>query len=87
MMDISETEKIIDTPGVKEFGIINIQRTELAHYFPEFRKRLHDCRFNNCMHLNEPGCAIKNAVENNNISIDRYINYCSILESIPEVPY
>ncbi len=87
MMDISETEKIIDTPGVKEFGIINIQRAELAHYFPEFRKLLQDCRFNNCMHLNEPGCAIKNALENNSISLERYINYCSILESIPETLY
>ncbi|HEX6913858.1 MAG TPA: ribosome small subunit-dependent GTPase A [Chitinophagaceae bacterium] len=79
--------KIIDTPGVKEFGIVDIPRQELSHYFPEMRERLNDCQFNNCLHVNEPGCAIKEAVANGEISMERYISYNNILDSIDEHSY
>jgi ribosome biogenesis GTPase len=78
--------KIIDTPGMKEFGLVDIERQELSGYFPEMRERLNDCQFNNCLHVNEPGCAIKQAVIDGEIDEDRYVSYYNILESIPLVP-
>ncbi len=74
--------KIIDTPGIRELGLVDIPKQELSHYFPEMRALINDCQFNNCMHTNEPDCAVKRAVENNSIAMDRYISYCNILESI-----
>jgi ribosome biogenesis GTPase / thiamine phosphate phosphatase len=79
--------KIIDTPGVKEFGIVDISKQELSHYFPEMRNRLNDCQFNNCQHINEPGCAIKEAVSKGEIAEERYISYYNILESIDDKNY
>ena len=79
--------QIIDTPGLREFGLVDISKQELSHYFPEMRNRLQDCRFNNCLHLNEPGCAIKKALEEGEIYSDRYNSYCRILESIDEKVY
>lgn len=79
--------KIIDTPGVKEFGIVDISKQELSHYFPEMRNRLNECQFNNCLHINEPGCAIKDAVAKGDISEERYISYYNILESIDDKNY
>lgn len=76
--------KIIDTPGMKELGLVNIERQELSGYFPEMRERLNDCQFNNCMHINEPGCAIKQAVIDGEIDEERYVSYYNIVESIPE---
>jgi len=76
--------KIIDTPGMKEFGLVNIERQELSGYFPEMRERLNDCQFNNCLHINEPGCAVKQAIIDGEIDEDRYVSYYNILESIPE---
>ncbi|MBN1339001.1 MAG: ribosome small subunit-dependent GTPase A [Bacteroidales bacterium] len=70
---------IIDTPGVKEFGLIDFNRNEVAERFPEFRKYLHLCRFHNCTHVHEPGCAVKQAIENGQVSLLRYENYLSIL--------
>ena len=84
MYDLPFGGKIIDTPGVREFGLVDIERPELSGYFPEMRQRLNDCQFNNCLHINEPGCAIKEAVVNGQISEDRYVSYYNILESIPE---
>jgi ribosome biogenesis GTPase len=84
MFDLPFGGRIIDTPGVKEFGLIDIEREELSHYFPEMRAVLGDCRFNNCLHINEPGCAVKEAVASQRISEDRYISYVTILESIEE---
>jgi ribosome biogenesis GTPase / thiamine phosphate phosphatase len=84
MYDLPFEGKIIDTPGMREFGLIDIERQELSGYFPEMRKRLHDCQFNNCLHINEPGCAIKEAVANGEIHEDRYVSYYNILESISE---
>ncbi len=70
---------IIDTPGIKEFGIIDIEKNELGHFFPEIRGRMNDCKFNSCLHVNEPGCAIIKAVDNNEIASFRYTTYLNIL--------
>jgi ribosome biogenesis GTPase len=70
---------IIDSPGIRELGIVQLEKEEISHYFPEMRDLLNQCRFNNCSHVNEPGCAIKNAVDENKISLIRYESYLSIL--------
>jgi len=75
---------IIDTPGVKEFGLIDIEPEELSHYFPEMRALMDGCRFNNCMHLREPGCAVKAAVKEGRLSGKRYESYTGILEGLSE---
>jgi ribosome biogenesis GTPase len=87
MFDLPGGGAIIDTPGMREFGLVDITKQELSHYFPEMRDRLNDCQFNNCLHINEPGCAIKNAVSNGGINEDRYVSYYGILESIEEKKY
>ena len=87
MYDLPFGGKIIDTPGMREFGLVDISRQELSHYFPEMRERLNDCQFNNCLHVNEPGCAIKEAVINKEIHEDRYASYVHILDSIEEKSY
>ncbi|MEY4886366.1 MAG: ribosome small subunit-dependent GTPase [Bacteroidota bacterium] len=84
MFDLPDGGAIIDTPGVREFGLVDIEEQELAHYFPEMRARMHQCQFNNCQHVNEPGCAIKNAVMAGHISEERYISYCTILDGLDE---
>lgn len=76
--------RVIDTPGVREFGLVDITREELAQYFPEMRNLMNDCQFNNCQHMNEPGCAIKAAVQSGHISSDRFYSYMNIRESIRE---
>lgn len=70
---------IIDTPGIKEFALFDIEKETLAQRFPEMRALMHECRFNNCTHLHEPHCAIKNAVEQHFIADWRYINYCNMM--------
>ncbi|HEX4850906.1 MAG TPA: ribosome small subunit-dependent GTPase A [Puia sp.] len=89
MIDLPDSNhgKIIDTPGIREFGLVDVSRQELSHYFPEMRERLQDCQFNNCLHTNEPGCAIKKALQEGEIYADRYISYCKILDSIDEKTY
>lgn len=87
MFDIPGGGKIIDTPGIRELGLVDISKEELSHYFPEMRALINGCRFNNCMHLNEPGCAVKAAVEEGDVHMDRYISYCNILETINEKSY
>ncbi len=82
MFDLPAGGKIIDTPGVKEFGLIDFEKEELSQYFPEMRVVLKDCKFNNCLHINEPGCAVKQAVIDKRISEERYVSYVAILESI-----
>jgi len=69
---------IVDTPGIRELGVIDIEQAELSHFFPEMRDRLNQCRFNNCRHINEPGCAIVAAVEEGAIEVSRYESYLSI---------
>jgi ribosome biogenesis GTPase len=70
---------IIDTPGIKEFGLVDFEKWELCHYFPEMRALFNLCRYDNCTHFNEPGCKVKEEVENGKISILRYNNYLSML--------
>jgi len=69
---------LIDTPGIRELGVFDIRPEELSHYFVEMRDRLNQCRFNNCRHINEPGCAVLKAVENGEIEMSRYESYLSI---------
>jgi ribosome biogenesis GTPase len=83
MYDLPGGGQIIDTPGMREFGLVDVERQELSGYFPEMRERLNDCQFNNCLHINEPGCAIKDAVIAGEIDEDRYVSYYNILESLP----
>lgn len=85
MFDLPNGGNIIDTPGVKEFGLIDMSQDELALYFPEMQRLLSQCRFNNCKHINEPGCAVKAAVEKDIVSAERYYSYLSIWESIAKV--
>lgn len=87
MFDLPFGGKIIDTPGIREFAINDMERSELSHYFPEMRAILNNCRFNNCLHIEEPGCAVKKAVEEGKIYMERYVSYYNILESIPENNY
>lgn len=85
MFDLSFGGRVIDTPGMREFGLVDIEKQELSHYFPEMRDRLNKCQFNNCLHVNEPGCGIKEAVVNGEIEEDRYVSYVGILDSLGEV--
>ncbi len=87
MYDLPDGGRIIDTPGMREFGLVDISRQELSHYFPEMKIKLTECQFNNCLHLHEPGCAVKEAVINGEIREERYLSYAGILDSIPEKKY
>ena len=71
---------LIDTPGIKEFGMVDFTPQELSHFFPEMRAVLHGCHFANCTHRHEPQCAVKAAVEEGRISEKRYLNYLNIIE-------
>jgi len=82
MFDLPQQGKIIDTPGIREMGLVNMTKYELAHYFPEMRALLNKCQFNNCIHINEPGCAIKNGVNEGLIDENRYYSYLNILDSL-----
>ena len=78
MMDLPFPGKIIDTPGIRELGIVDIEPQELSHYFPEMRNLLNQCKFHNCRHINEPGCAVLKALEEGEIYPSRYDSYLSI---------
>ncbi len=84
MFDLPGGGRIIDTPGVKEFGLIDFEKHDLSHYFPEMRSLLNNCKFNNCSHINEPGCAVVEAVRAGNMPVDRYLSYRAIMDSIEE---
>lgn len=71
---------IIDTPGIKELGLVEMKKEEVGHYFPEIRKYMNACKFNNCLHVNEPKCAVREAFEKGSISPERYESYLKILE-------
>jgi ribosome biogenesis GTPase / thiamine phosphate phosphatase len=77
---------IIDTPGIKEFGIVDFEAWELGHWFPEFRNILPFCKFSNCTHVSEPGCAVRSAAEEEKIHPERYVSYLSILNNVEEEP-
>lgn len=84
MFDLPGGGQIIDTPGIRELGIVDVSKEELAHYFPEMRDRIQNCQFNNCMHIEEPNCGIKQAVIDGIISEERYISYRTILDTMGE---
>ena len=87
LLDLPDDGAIIDTPGVKAFGTIDFERAEVAHYFPEIFKISDDCRFNNCTHTHEPGCAVLEAVEQGKIAPSRFTSYLSILDEDPNNKY
>lgn len=87
LLDLPGGGAIIDTPGVKAFGTIDFERAEVAHYFPEIFKISAECRFNNCTHTHEPGCAVLAAVEQGEIAYSRFVSYLSILDEDPNNKY
>ena len=87
MIEIEDGGFIIDTPGIKGFGTVNMTEDEISHYFPEIFKFSRKCYYNNCMHINEPGCAVFEAIENHFISDSRYHSYLNILGDIEEGKY
>ncbi|MGB5436586.1 MAG: ribosome small subunit-dependent GTPase A [Maribacter sp.] len=79
MFDLSFNARIIDTPGIRGFGIFDMEKGEIGHYFPEFFKLKSGCKFNNCLHLDEPDCAVKKALENNEVAWSRYKSYVQMV--------
>ena len=71
---------VSDTPGLRGFGLVNLEKEEIARYFPEMLKAAENCRFTPCTHTHEPGCAVKEAVENGEISPERYTSYLGMIE-------
>lgn len=87
MLELSQGGYIIDTPGIKGFGTVDMEKEEIYHFFPEIFKYSAECRFNNCLHLKEPGCAVRKAVEEHFISESRYHSYLSMMEDDQEEKY
>ena len=85
MFDLEGNARIIDTPGIKGFGVVDIASEELGNYFPEFLKVKQECKFNNCLHLDEPRCAVKDGVDDESIPPSRYKSYVQLLED--DTPY
>lgn len=81
MFELEKGGLIIDTPGIKELGLAEIEHSELSHYFPEMRQYIGQCRFNNCMHTGEPGCAVMEALEEGEVPESRFQSYLSMLEN------
>ncbi len=84
MYDLEFGTRIIDTPGIRGFGIVDIEVAELTNFFPEFFKLKNKCKFNNCLHKNEPNCAIKNAIEKDELPWSRYNSYLQLLDGDEE---
>jgi ribosome biogenesis GTPase / thiamine phosphate phosphatase len=87
MFDLPGGGSIIDTPGLREFGLVDISRQELSHYFPEMLQQFHHCRFNNCMHINEAECGVKAGLAFGTVSEERYLSYRAILDTISDKQY
>ena len=87
MFDLPVGGSIIDTPGIREMGLVDVPKNELAQYYPEMRAVMNDCKFNNCQHFNEPGCAVKAAINEGVISEERYLSYLAIKDTIEEKSY
>ena len=84
MFDLSNDIRIIDTPGIRGFGMVDMEKQEVSDYFPEFFELKGDCKFNNCLHKEEPHCAIKKALDEDKIAWSRYQSYLKILEGDEE---
>ena len=78
---------IIDTPGIKGFGLLDVEKEEISHYFRDIFRVSRDCRYSNCQHTGEPGCAVYQAVANGEIALSRYESYLSILDDTQESKY
>lgn len=87
MFNLPGGGKLIDTPGIREMGLVDIGKDELAQYFPEMQAVVSACRFKNCLHIEEPDCAVKEAVNNGTIDPERYVSYLTIRDSIFEKVY
>ncbi len=81
MFDLGNDTFLIDTPGIKEFGLVEMEKYEISHFFPEMRALIGTCKFNTCLHKNEPGCEVQNAVSAGSIAASRYKNYLGMLEN------
>jgi ribosome biogenesis GTPase / thiamine phosphate phosphatase len=84
MFDLPTGGSIIDTPGIRELGLVDIKKVELAHYFPEMKKVISKCQYNDCLHYNEKTCGVKAALNANDISEERYVSYLGLMEEIVE---
>ena len=84
MFDLSFDDRIIDTPGIKGFGIVDMEKEEIGDYFPEFFELKQDCKFNNCIHVDEPKCAVKDALESGDIAWSRYNSYLQMIKGEDE---
>lgn len=84
LSEVEENTFVIDTPGIREIEPYGIKKIDLCHYFEEFTEYINDCKFNTCTHFHEPGCAVINAVEDEEISIERYESYLNLLDSIED---
>ena len=87
MFDVNESTRIIDTPGIKGFGLVDFKKEELGMYFPEMMALLDQCKFHNCKHINEPGCEVLNQLNLGNFSNSRYQSYLSMYQDDPENNY
>ena len=85
MFDLKKGAKIIDSPGIKGFGLIDIEKSEIGGFFPEIASLSSNCKFNNCLHIDEPYCAVKAGVEDESIAPSRYESYLQLLEQ--DTPY
>jgi ribosome biogenesis GTPase len=81
MWEMNPGTYLIDSPGINEMGVYEVEKAELAHYFPEMRALLGECKFNNCLHLSEPSCAVRKSVDEGEIAASRYLSYLSIFEN------
>ncbi len=87
MFKLASGGYIVDTPGIRAFGIVDLDKSVMSHYFPEMRKLLNECKFNNCQHINEPKCAIKDGIETFQIDESRYTTYLQLMEEDPTENY
>jgi len=87
MFQIMDNSFIIDTPGIKEFMLLQVEPEEVSGYFKDIKQFAEGCQFNNCLHQNEPNCAVKEAVENTKIAATRYENYLNIIQNIKDINY
>lgn len=87
MIELSQGGFIIDTPGIKGFGTVDMEKDEIFHFFPDIFKFSKDCRFHNCIHINEPDCAVRAAVEKHYISESRYKSYLNMMEEEADEKY
>ena len=87
MHQLNNTSWIIDTPGIKGFGLLDVEKEEISHYFRDIFKVSRECRYSNCQHTGEPGCAVYQAVTKNEIALSRYESYLSILDDVNEGKY